>query len=301
MDMMELELRHDRNARLFGATGQKRLYQQSVVLAGTGGLGSAVAQHLALLGIKKIVPIDDEGLSETNRNRFVGAHHSDPAPGTRKVSIIERLVKDIDPSIAVDPVFDNFVSPAGFNAIRTASWVFGCFDEDGPRSILNDLCVAYNVPLIDLASDVPEEGIYGGRVTVVAAGLGCLHCREILDEDDIRRFLTTDEQLEVEDKVYGIENKHLEKKGPAVSPINGVIASLATMEFMSAVTGLRDPTPNISYLGHQSKVTVNHDKPNPDCLICASRDTGAIAGIERYLEIPHIRNRRIRKFAEDPE
>ena len=43
--------RYDRQVRLFGAEGQARLSETSVALAGIGGVGSAVAQHIALLGV----------------------------------------------------------------------------------------------------------------------------------------------------------------------------------------------------------------------------------------------------------
>ena len=139
---------------------------------GGGGLGSPLCQHLALLGLGGLIPVDDEDLDDTNRNRFVGARYSDPVPGAAKVDIIARHVNEIDPTIQVRQLKRALLTEDAFQAVREADWVFGCFDEDGPRLVLNELCIAYDKPYIDLASDVPEAGIYGGRVAFVQARSG---------------------------------------------------------------------------------------------------------------------------------
>jgi len=83
--MSDFSARYDRNMRLFGEAGQRKIRGSNVTVIGVGGLGSPLVQHLALLGVGGITPIDDEELDETNRNRFVGARHDDPVPGSSKV------------------------------------------------------------------------------------------------------------------------------------------------------------------------------------------------------------------------
>ncbi|NNM77117.1 ThiF family adenylyltransferase [Sphingomonas sp. ID1715] len=293
--MIEIRERDQRNVELFGAKGQLRLKQANALIVGAGGLGSPLAQHLALLGVGNIAAADDEELSETNRNRFVGAFHSDSVPGTLKVDIIGRLIHAIDPSIAYQGIPHSLLSAEVFQAVRQADWVFGCFDEDGPRMILSELSIAYDKPYFDLASDVPMNGVYGGRVTLSQRGTGCLKCLGLLDQADIRAFFATDDANEARDRIYGIDRSLLDERGPSVSPINGVVAALAATEFMVAVTQMRPPTPNLEYRGHQSKVVVSVDSPQPDCPICAMRGRGSEAQVERYLSLDYLRERRARK------
>ena len=85
--------RYDRNVRLFGAEGQRALRQTSATLVGVGGLGSALAQHLELLGAGSVTVIDPEELEDSNRNRLVGARADDPVPGTSKVEIARRMIE----------------------------------------------------------------------------------------------------------------------------------------------------------------------------------------------------------------
>ena len=129
-------------------------------------MGTHVVQQLALLGVGRITLIDKEELDTTNLNRYVGARHYDPIPGTPKVNIGYSQVKEINPNIHVELIPHSLISEQAFNAIIKASHVFGCLDNDGARLILNELCAAYTLPYIDLASEIiPSNSTdYGGRV-----------------------------------------------------------------------------------------------------------------------------------------
>jgi molybdopterin/thiamine biosynthesis adenylyltransferase len=212
--MISFAERYDRSIRLFGEEGQRSLRRTKVAIVGVGGLGSPLAQHMALLGVRNITLVDDDEIDDTSRNRFVGARHFDPVPGSPKVELAARLIREINPDVEVTRLKRRLVSPEAFEAIREANWIFGCFDEDGPRAILNELCSANDLPYIDLASDVPKPGIYGGRVCVSWKGNGCLHCLSQLDQDAVRRYLETEAERQQEDAVYGIARECLKKLAP---------------------------------------------------------------------------------------
>jgi len=260
--------RYDRQIRLFGGEGQAKLGKSSVALVGVGGVNSPVAQHLALLGVGHVYPIEPEQLDNTNRNRFVGARHDDSVPGSSKAMLAARLIKEINPDVGVTAICAGLVSPEAFDAIKKSGWVIGGFDHDGPRFILNELCAAYSKPYIDLAADVPEDE---------------------LDTDAVKQYVSSDVERKEIDKIYGINRDALDEKGPSVSPVNGVVAALAMTEFMAAVTSMRAPARLINYRGHLSTVTVSKDVPKPGCPYCKGiRGIGAKADVERYLRMPHL-------------
>jgi molybdopterin/thiamine biosynthesis adenylyltransferase len=278
--------RYERNIRLFGEAGQRKLRQTKILIAGAGGVGSPLAHHMALLGVAQVVAVDDDELDETSRNRFFGARHDDPVPGSMKVDLVARMIREINPDVRAVPIASNIVSAEGFAAVKEADWIFGCFDDDGPRFILNELSAAHGKRYVDLASDVPEHGVYGGRICVAHDGNGCLSCLNLLDQDAVRRFLANAEERSREDAIYGVPRAVLGETGPAVSPINGVIAGLAATEFMVAVTGMRAPTRLIEYRAHLSKVLVVADEPRPDCYYCKGiRGKPEEAEVERYLQL----------------
>src|SRR5260370_36729390 len=65
--------RHDRLVRGFGATALARLRSASVGVVGNGGGGSHVIQQLAYLGIGNFVLVDGDRAEGSNLNRLVGA------------------------------------------------------------------------------------------------------------------------------------------------------------------------------------------------------------------------------------
>jgi len=279
------ETRFDRNERFFGREGQKKIQKVKVLVIGAGGIGSHVIQQLALLGVIKLGINDDEDLSESNRNRYVTARHDDPVPGSRKVQLAKRLVDSIDPQFEVELFDGSIVSEEGFGAIKRADIVICCVDSDGVRYVVNEACLAYDKPLFDLATDVPEPNRYGGRVAVVWDNGYCLHCRDLLDPEEVRRFLASDEARGNEAEIYGVDRAALGEKGPSVVSLNGVVASLGVTEFMVAVTGMRKPCSHLEYRAHMGVVTKPADPEKEGCHFCDSvKGAGDSANIKRYIK-----------------
>ncbi len=278
--------RLNRNEMFFGRDGQDRIRRTTCAVVGVGGLGTQVVQQLSLLGVGGLNLIDSEEIDTTNRNRYVGLRHDDPVPGFRKVDLGERLAHSIDPTIPVQKVFDSFVSEAGFFAIRSADWVFGCLDCEGARLILTELCSAYGRPYTDVASDInpqPTPPAYGGRVCVSQCGNGCLVCLNVLDMDEAARDLEGEAERRNREAIYGVPRAAVGRSGPSVVSINGMMASIAVTEFMAVVTGLRQPKAISTYYGHSGKVTVSVDAPRKNCWYCSLWDQGAKVDVERYI------------------
>lgn len=277
--------RQDRNIRFFGVDGQERLGRARVAIVGLGGLGTHVAQQLALLGVRRLGFIEPEELAETNRNRYVSARAGDSVPGTWKTDIGQRLVHDIDPGIVVEIVREPLISRAAFDMVMGSDYVFGCLDNDGSRLVLTELCSAYAKPYIDLASDIaPDASTYGGRVVTAWDGHGCAICYEQLDLAGAQADLASLSERKDRAALYGVPLDALREVGPSVVSINGVVASLAVTEFMLAVSGVREVRRLLIYRAHMGGVTVWAEPPKPDCYYCAGiRGMGGQAGVERYL------------------
>ncbi len=278
--------RFERQERLFGKEGQAKLTAARVAVVGVGGLGTQVVQQLALLGVGELALIDGEELAITDRNRYIGARHDDPIPGTRKVAIGERTAVGIDPVIKVVKIPASLVSDAAFAAVIAADYVFGCLDSEGARLVLTELTAAYAKPYIDLASDVirGETLLYGGQVCVAWDGSGCLVCGGLLDVAEAQAELAGVEDRRNRDTLYGLERAALGRSGPSVVSINGVIVSLGVTEFMVAVTGLRAPQRVLTYHGQRGAVGVLKDAPMPDCYYCRGiRGRGDAVDVQRYI------------------
>jgi hypothetical protein len=279
--------RFDRNIRFFGAEGQRRLQEVPVAVVGCGGLGQHVIQQIACLGVKTIYAVDDEDLDITNLNRYVLARYDDPIPGTHKTDMALRAVAALNPELKLNPIRASLRSRDVFEALHRVSHIFGCFDNDGARLVLNDFSLAYGKTLIDMSSDIESDaGLrYGGRIAYVKGQAGCLVCMDLLDLAQAARDLASDASRRDRNRIYGVDANDLDEAGPSVVSINGVIASLGVTEFAVDVSGIRSPKQLVTYRGHQGIVTVRSPSSHADCYHCTHvKNAGPEAGVERYIE-----------------
>ena len=280
--------RFDRNERFFGLDGQRLLRESVVAVVGCGGLGTHVIQQLAYLGVRKIIAIDDEALGLTNKNRYVLAYDSDPDTGFAKVDMIKRSVGLIDPTIEVITVSASVRSQKAFDAMRAARTIFGCLDNDGARLILNEYALAYGKELFDLATDTHKDKTnfyFGGRVAYIAPDeSNCLVCMEMIDLKTAQEDLASENSRQDRDSIYGVDRSELNKIGPSVVSLNGVIASLAVQEYMVQTTGIRKAVRQLQYRGNMGIVAVSRPQECPDCYFCkVVKDSLNNANLERYL------------------
>jgi hypothetical protein len=279
--------KHDRNERFFGADGQRLISKECVVVAGCGGLGEHVIPQLACLGVAEIIGIDDEDLSETNRNRYILARRDDPVPGTHKVDIARRTVAGIDSGIRFRPVKASLRSAEAFNAMLLATTIFGCVDNEGSRLILMEFALAHGIPYFDLATDIPPGDAldFGGRVVLLDDHPGCLMCMGLLDIEEARRDLENPTAREDRERIYGVDKRELEGAGPSVVSLNGIIASLSVTEFIMRVTGMRPAVRQLSYRGRTGIVTRGiPTSATTDCYYCQIiKGAGQNAGLDRYI------------------
>lgn len=273
-----------RQIAFFGEKGQDILNNTKVMIVGVGGVGSHIAQQLAFLNLSSITIIDDDKLEDTNFNRLIGLRSEDPV-GTPKVEIIFRNIKSINPDIHVRCIESKLSTQDAFKAIKSTDLVFSCVDNDGARLIINELCLAYEIPFIDVASDILKEGEYGGHVIPVTDSSQCLYCLGEIDGDEARKYLQHPDARKDEEAIYGVDKVLLKGGGPSVVSINGVVASLAVTEFMLGMTGIRKMNAGVRYIGSSGIVrkSINHDSSN--CYYCNN-----VRGLEEkaYLEKTYL-------------
>jgi molybdopterin/thiamine biosynthesis adenylyltransferase len=206
---------------------------------------------------------------------------------TPKVSITERMIREIDPEVDIDVVHDSFVSEAGAVELAKATTIFGCVDRDGARHLLNEFACAYDKPYFDLATDTDMDRgrvSFGGRLMIRIDGHACLYCVDQLDRAAVRRDLSSPERREEEDKMYGVSRDALGETGPSVVSLNGIIASLAVTEFMIFKTGVpRLPKRVLRYDGVRGIVNEPKDPPRPDCPYCTQTGDGDRVDWHRHI------------------
>jgi len=94
-----MKQQYERTSRIIGEEGVDRLHDCSVLVFGTGGVGSYVCEGLARAGIGRLTIVDKDVVDETNINRQIIALHS--TIGQPKAKLMADRIRDIDPDCRV--------------------------------------------------------------------------------------------------------------------------------------------------------------------------------------------------------
>ena len=254
----------DRNVRAFGGPVQTTLGDLTIGVVGCGGTGSAVAEQLVRLGVRRFILIDPDKLSASNVTRVYG---STPARiGDRKVDVVGDLIASI--ATDAETVRDGSMVTVQATARRLigADVIFGCTDDNAGRMVLSRLASFLLTPVIDcgvLLSSGPSgllEGI-DGRVTVLAPGSACLVCRGRIDHARAAsELLTPQERVRRVDEGYATALRGVE---PAVITFTTAVAAAAVTELIERLVGFGPelvPSELILRL-HDREVSTNRQAP----------------------------------------
>jgi sulfur-carrier protein adenylyltransferase/sulfurtransferase len=153
-----------------GLEGQRKLKAASVLVIGTGGLGSPVALYLAAAGVGRIGLVDYDVVDYSNLQRQV--IHGTSTLGVLKVESARSRMLDLNPDIVVEVYNEPFTSENAMRIARDYDLLIDGTDNFPTRYLTNDVCVFLGKP-----------NVYGsifrfdGQVSVFDARHGpCYRC-----------------------------------------------------------------------------------------------------------------------------
>jgi len=164
------EVRYERQIRLFGAEGQKRLERATALVVGAGGLGSSVSTYLAVAGMGRIIIVDDDVVEESNLNRQI-LHWTKDIGRPKAVSAAE-TIKGLNPEIEVEAVALFADEENLADLVGEADLVVDALDNFPSRYLLNRAAIARDVPLFHGA----VSGFDGQATTIIPKKTPCLRC-----------------------------------------------------------------------------------------------------------------------------
>lgn len=254
----------DRNVRAFGPEIQTVLGDLRVAVVGAGGTGSAVAEQLVRLGVRRMLLIDLDTLSVSNLTRVYG---STPAQvGQPKVEVLCNHLRAIAPDLNCATVKGMITTRSVALQLRGCDLVFGCTDDNAGRLVLSRLSTYFLTPVIDVGVLLSSDASGGlssidGRITTLTPGAGCLVCRNRVD---MRRasseMKTPDERKRLANEGYAPALGQVE---PAVVAFTTAVAAAAVNEFLDRLIGYgptERPTETLLRI-HEREVSTNRAEP----------------------------------------
>ncbi|MBI5028962.1 MAG: molybdopterin-synthase adenylyltransferase MoeB [Chloroflexi bacterium] len=226
-------------------TGQKKLKAASVLLVGTGGLGSPLAMYLAAAGVGRIGLVDYDVVDASNLQRQV--LHGTATIGKLKVESARQRIHDINPHVQVEVYNELFASANALDIARPYDIIIDGTDNFPTRYLVNDVCVLLGKP-----------NVYGsifrfeGQVSVFWAKHGpCYRC------------------LFPEPPPPGLVPSCAE--GGVLGVLPGTVGTLQATEAIKLIIGAGEPM--IGRLLLYDALTMEFDqlklRKNPDCLVCS--------------------------------
>ncbi len=250
---MLLNLSHDEILRYsrhllipeVGLEGQQKLKAASVLVIGTGGLGSPVAMYLAAAGVGRIGLVDYDVVDWSNLQRQV--IHGISTIDQLKVESARARMLDINPEIQVDVYNEPFTSENAMRIAEPYDIIIDGTDNFPTRYLTNDVCVFQGKP-----------NVYGsifrfdGQVSVFYAKEGpCYRC------------------LFPEPPPPGLVPSCAE--GGVLGVLPGTVGTLQATEALKLILGIGEPL--IGKLLLYNALDMSFDfvklRKNPKCKVCS--------------------------------
>ncbi|MCL2365430.1 MAG: HesA/MoeB/ThiF family protein [Oscillospiraceae bacterium] len=153
-----------------GTKGQQKLADASVLVIGCGGLGAPVLSYLTAMGIGHLgfCDCDTVALSNMNRQLLFGMDDMDKS----KAFMAEKRLLNLNPRLKTT-VYDCFLDESlASEIVPHYDIVVDCLDNFNTRLVLNDACVAAQIPLVHAGI-----GEFYGQLMTITPGTGpCLRC-----------------------------------------------------------------------------------------------------------------------------
>ncbi|MEI7770225.1 MAG: molybdopterin-synthase adenylyltransferase MoeB [Chloroflexales bacterium] len=129
-----------------GMSGQRKLKQGSVLLIGTGGLGSPLALYLAAAGVGHIGLVDFDVVDSSNLQRQIV--HGTSTVGVPKTESAKRRLADLNPLVEVTTYESQISSENALDLMRPYDVIIDGTDNFPTRYLTNDAAVMLGKPNI---------------------------------------------------------------------------------------------------------------------------------------------------------
>jgi molybdopterin/thiamine biosynthesis adenylyltransferase len=239
--------RYDRQMliRGFGGEGQRKLKGSTAFVAGCGGLGSPIAEYLAVAGVGTLVIADMDIVDLSNLNRQI--LHWDKNIGEDKVKSSCEKLAQINPSIKIIPFNGRIDENNVLELTKGCDVIMDALDNFETRYLLNRASLYYQIPMIHGS----VWGMEGRATTLVPGRTPCFEC--------------------IFPKVPPKETF------PVLGATPGVIGTIQVTEAIKVLLGIGSTLENrlLVYDGEYMEFHELKIAPNPECPACGTGRKGA--------------------------
>ena len=246
-----------------GLDGQRKLKQASVLIVGSGGLGSPIGLYLAAAGVGRIGVVDFDVVDSSNLQRQV--IHSSGEVGQLKVESARRRMLGLNPFIQVD-AYNEILNSTNAEAIASGYDILVDGTDNFPtRYLLNDLAALTQRPYV-----YGSIFRFEGQVSVFDARSGpCYRC--LFPNPPPPELVPSCSQA----GVLGV--------------LPGTIGALQATEVLKLILNVGEPLTGrlLLYDALDSSLQSIHLRKNPACKLCGSHhEIDHLIDYEEFCGVP---------------
>lgn len=246
-----------------GMEGQRKLKAASVLIIGTGGLGSPISLYLAAAGVGHIGIVDYDVVDSSNLQRQI--IHDTSRIGELKVESAQQRMLGINPHIQVDAYHEVFNSENAPQIAKDYDILLDGTDNFPTRYLINDLCVLTNKPYV-----YGSIFRFEGQVSVFnAQGGPCYRC--LFAEPPPPNSVPTC----AEGGVFGI--------------LPGTIGTIQATETLKLIMGIGSSLAGklLLYDALEMSFQIVHLQKNPGCKVCGDHpEITRLIDYEQFCGVP---------------
>jgi molybdopterin/thiamine biosynthesis adenylyltransferase len=231
----------DSSILLWGKEGQQLLAGLTVGIAGLGGVGGIVAEHLARLGVGRVVLVDYDRLNKDNFNRSQGATRDEAERQTPKVNVYSRVanLSATAPNFVVLPHRASVSEDEGLKYLLDCDFIVACADDAFARQVLDHASYSHLIPVIDggtvLVADPKTTTVVAGKSQIATSGPGhpCLECQGVYSQEEAtiaRESPAWGRYLDLEGADEDVKDQ---LRAPSMISSNALVASLMGLRLMA--------------------------------------------------------------------
>ncbi|MFV1957106.1 MAG: ThiF family adenylyltransferase [bacterium] len=153
-----------------GEAGQAKLLESSVLVIGSGGLGSPALYYLAASGIGEIGVADSDNVEVSNLQRQI-LHGVDDV-GTEKTISAAESMRRLRPDVVLNLYQERINDESGPEIIRRYDFVIEATDNFESKFLINDVCVSEGKAY----THAGILGMFGQVMTIVPGESPCYRC-----------------------------------------------------------------------------------------------------------------------------
>lgn len=163
----------ERTGMLLGEAGIEKLGRSCVAVVGVGGVGGYAAEMVVRAGVGRLIIMDSDDVSVSNKNRQLLA--LDSTVGRPKCDVLKERLLDINPQLDITVIKEYLEADAAESVLGgcQVDFLVDAIDTLSPKMALIKYCMDRHIPLVSSMGAGAKTDATKVRLTDISKSFNC--------------------------------------------------------------------------------------------------------------------------------